>query len=206
MPFSFYSSIENRNQSNKIIAIAIAIVIVLLSIGIAVIIGGVNTDTLTNESTADEIISIGGIYVDLTDNTTEKEAIATVDRIANGMEYRLKYNTDDIANSYYVEIDENNYTYKRDKLRQAEKWIETSTDTKKGKYVIVSIWDPLVEEEDFLIILEKQNLCLKKRINCYVVFEDEKWMGQNKEKIKEELRKNERVIGISFDYVEMNDG
>jgi hypothetical protein len=144
--------------------------------------------------------------VDFADNTSKKEAIATVDRTTHGMEYRLKYNTDDIANSYYVEIDENNYAYKRDKLRQAENWIETSADTKKGKYFIVSIWDPLVEDEDFLIILEKQNLCLKKRINCYVVFEDEKWMNQYKEKIKEELRKNERIIGVSFDQVEMNDG
>ncbi|MEZ5334321.1 MAG: UPF0228 family protein [Methanolobus sp.] len=111
--------------------------------------GEINNDTLINESTADKIVSIGGINVDFTDNTTEKEAITAVDRIAYGMEYRLEYDTDNFANNYYVKIDENNYTYKKEKLSQAENWIETATDTKKEKHFIVSIWDPLVEEEIF---------------------------------------------------------
>jgi hypothetical protein len=96
-------------------------------------------------------------------------------------------------------------------LRKDENWTSV-VELKKGNYNIIMLSAEFVPDENFLTMLEKNNLQLKKAVVCYIHFGNGSpdWVvGKNcvleKDaiRIKSELETNEKVLIVGLDDIEV---
>ncbi|WP_406657001.1 UPF0228 family protein [Methanolobus sp. ZRKC2] len=148
---------------------------------------------------------IGGLVIGFQEGTNETEAKLILENYDFVLDYRLDYNIDYIAGKHYIVVNKDERMAIKKNLSNAENWIESGPDIKKENYYIIQIWKPLVDDEDFIRILDEQELELKKYVWCYVFFDDESryWIDEKTaNEMKIDLEKNDEILDVAFADIE----
>ncbi|WP_048066446.1 UPF0228 family protein [Methanosarcina acetivorans] len=151
-------------------------------------------------------VKVAGLLIQFENETTEPEVTAILENYDIPVNYTIDYNSNIGRGVYYVKVDED----KINELRKNENLI-SEIELKKGNYNIIILSEEFVPDENFLTILEKNNLQLKKVVVCYIHFGDgpADWVvGKNcilerdAIRIKNELETNEKVLIVGLDDIE----
>ncbi|KKH45375.1 UPF0228 family protein [Methanosarcina sp. 1.H.A.2.2] len=151
-------------------------------------------------------VKVVDLSIQFENETTEPEVKAILENYNIPVNYTIDYNSNISCGMYYVKVDE----YKINELRKDENWTSL-VEIKKGNYNIIMLSAEFVPDENFLTILEKNNLQLKKAVVCYIHFGDGSpgWIvGKNcvleKDaiKIKNELETNEKILTVGLGYID----
>lgn len=151
-------------------------------------------------------VKVAALSIQVENETTEPEIKAILENYNIPVNYTIDYNSNISRGKYYIKADED----KINELRKDENWTSV-VELKKGNYNIIMLSAEFVPDENFLTILEKNNLQLKKAIVCYVHFGDgtPDWVvGKNcileKDaiRIKNEFETNEKVLIVGLDDIE----
>nr|WP_329957126.1 UPF0228 family protein [Methanosarcina barkeri] len=116
----------------------------------------------------------------------------------------IEYNSDLQPERYYLKVDADKRMGVRDELRKDENWtdhIYFNHDIKKGNSYIITVTEQAIQDENFLAILEKDNLQVKNSVLCCITLGDgaKNWIWESDErKIENELKMNEKVLTVVF--------
>lgn len=147
---------------------------------------------------------VSGLIIQFRDGTTEQEAKAILENY-NLPKYRLDYNNNEYPGLYYIIVDKNKMTDIRNELRTEADWTDPGfPDINKRSYYIITITDKAIQDKNFLVILEKSNLQVKKFVWCHVHFGERPMSGILKERaneLKRELETNENVFLVEFETI-----
>lgn len=150
---------------------------------------------------------VAGLLIEFEEGTTEQQVKTILENTNMPANYSIDYNTNISIGRYYVKIDNNNHKKEKviDELKKAENWTDPTFpfDIEKGSYDII-VSSPGFEDENYLHIMKKNNLEVKKTIMCYINFgnKPENWIPERKaNKIKDELEMNEEVVIVDFDCI-----
>lgn len=156
------------------------------------------TPPLAGEKQSDVV---AGLVIQFRDGTTELEAKTILNNYSLPT-YKLDYDIYNVP-GYYVMIDKTNDI--KDELRKRPDWTDSVfPDIDKGDYYIITVTEKAVQDKNFLAILEKNNLQLKKIIWCHVHFGERPMSGISKERaneLKRELEMNEKVFLVEFETI-----
>ncbi|HIH94884.1 TPA: UPF0228 family protein [Methanosarcina acetivorans] len=154
---------------------------------------------------------VAGFFIEFEEGTTEPEVKDILENY-NMTVNTIDYNSDIIPGRYYMILD-------RDRIMDIEELVDEVNLTipiKKGSNYLVTVTEQAIEDKNFLAILEKNNLPVKKSVYCYIRLEDESENGSIPQKdayqIANELEKNEKVLAASPDtrinhlLIEFEDG
>jgi hypothetical protein len=145
---------------------------------------------------------IGGLYIGFKEGVNETQSSRVLENYSLIKDCRIDYNIDYLADRYYIMVDNDKKSAIKIELMKAESWIDSSPDIEKRNYSIIHVWRPLAEDNDFLEILDKQNLHLSEFYWCYISFNGKIIDYETGENIKKEIEENEDVLIVSFDDVE----
>jgi len=156
------------------------------------------TPSLAGEKQSDVV---AGLVIQFRDGTTELEAKTILNNYSLPT-YKLDYNIYDTP-GYYVMIDKTNDI--RDELRKGTDWTDpVFPDIDKGNYYIITVTGQATQDKNFLAILEKNNLQLKRIVWCHVHFGERPMSGISKERaneLKRELEMNDKVFLVEFETI-----
>jgi hypothetical protein len=148
---------------------------------------------------------VASLVIQFRDGTTEQEAKAVLENYSQPT-CKLDYNIDFLPDKhYYIVVDKNKMMGVRDELRKGIHWTDpTSYDIEKGSYYIITITDKAIQDKNFLEILDKNNLQVKKFVWCQFHFGERPMSGISKERaneLKSELEMNEKVFLVEFQTI-----
>ncbi len=187
----------------------LAILIVFL---ILIVFAGTFMKTPVDTKTPVKELKVAGFFIGFEDGVSESEVKAILESCNLTMNYSIKYNTDGIADKYYIMLDTDNWDIRREiskKMREEKKdWIVSSPAhvIRKGDYQVFTVSEQAVHDENFLAILNKYNIPVKQFIWCSIRFEKPDgyryWIPErNAIQIKNELEKNESIFTVSISYI-----
>lgn len=191
------------SRINKKVAFFIVFLILVIIAGLFVK-TPVDTETQVNDE-----LKVGGMYIQFEDGVSDSEVKLVLINYNLTMNYSIKYNIDHMADKYYIMLDKDNRDIKRElsqKMKEEKKdWIISSPSQviRKGDYHVFSVSEQAVQDENFLEILDKYDIQVKKSTWCYILFEDESknWIPEKDAiRIKSELEKNENIFSVYLDY------
>lgn len=142
-------------------------------------------------------LQVSGLVIEFEEGTTEPE-VKTILEDCNLSMYRLDYDVEDIADKYYIQIENNKSIVVSDEFKSA-------IDIKKEDYYIISISEQAVDDDNFLEMLDKNDIQLKKFVWCYISFDNESkaWIPEEDAvKIKNELKMNKKVLNVFLDSLD----
>ena len=151
-------------------------------------------------------VKVAGLHIQFEDETSEAEVKAILENYDIPVNYTIDYNSNISRGMYYIKVDED----KINELRKDENWTSV-VEIKKGNYNIIMLSEEFVPDENFLTMLEKNNLQLKKAVVCYIQLGDGStdWVvGENcilerdAIRIENELETNEKVLIVGLDDIE----
>ncbi|AKB20633.1 UPF0228 family protein [Methanosarcina sp. WH1] len=151
-------------------------------------------------------VKVAGLLIQFENETTEPEVQAILENYNIPVNYTIDYNSNIGRGMYYIKVDED----KINELRKDENWTSV-VELKKGNYNIIMLSEEFVPDENFLTMLEKYNLQLKKAVVCYIHFGNGSpdWvvgtncvLEKDAIRIKNELETNEKVLIIGLDDIE----
>ncbi|WP_292391640.1 UPF0228 family protein [Methanosarcina sp. UBA5] len=158
------------------------------------------TPSLAGEKQSD---IVAGLVIQFRDGTTELEAKTILDNYSLPT-YKLDYNLYN-APGYYIIVGKNEKNDIRDELRKRSDWTDpVFPDIDKGNYYIITVTGQAIQDKNFLAILEKNNLQLKKIVWCHVHFGERPMSGISKERaneLKRELEINKKVFLVEFETI-----
>lgn len=161
-------------------------------------------------------LKVGGLFVEFEEGTTEPEVKVILENCNMTRNWIIEYNVDYMGNIYYVKVDEN----KKDELSKEENWNDPVIpeipeprfpEIEKGNYSYIIVSEEGFKDENFLKVMEKHNLQVKKSVVCYVLFGDgsqnwnepKNWIPERDAIItKNKLEANKTVMIVSPDYIE----
>lgn len=176
--------------SGKISVIIVFIILVVLAV--LFMKTPVNMETPVNTEP-----QVGGMSIQFEEGVTEPEVKAILENY-NLTIYKLDYGVNDMADKYYITVENNKTVDIRDELKAAP-------DINRGEYYIISLSEQAIEDESFLEMLKKNNLQLKKFVWCYIHFVNESKYGipeRDALRIRNDLEMNETVLKVFPDYIE----
>ena len=144
---------------------------------------------------------VAGLFIEFEDGTTESEVKAIVKAVLDN--YNMTVNTIDynysiMPSRYYIIVDKAKIMDIRDELRKEEIWTDPAiADLKKGNYYIITVPEQIIHDKNFLMILGKNNLQVKKSVLCYICFGDGYKNGilvEDATRITDELKANKKVL------------
>ncbi|PAV14544.1 hypothetical protein ASJ81_01090 [Methanosarcina spelaei] len=191
------------SRINKKVAFFIVFLILVIIAGLFVK-TPVDTETQVNDE-----LKVGGMYIQFEDGISDSEVQTILESYNLTMNYSIKYNIDHVADKYYIMLDKDNWDIRRElsqKMKEEKKdWIISSPSQviRKGDYHVFTVSEQAVQDENFLEILDKYDIQVKKSTWCYIRFEDESknWIPEKDAiRIKSELEKNENIFSIYLDY------
>lgn len=147
-----------------------------------------------------QITGFGGFFIEFEDGTTEPEVKAILENYNMTMNYTIDYNSDIMPKRYYLIVDKDKRMNVKDELRMEENWTTPAPDFPerwKGNHYIITVPEQIIHDENFQIILKKNDLELKKSVLCYIRFVDGFKNGIQKEealRIEKELGTNENIL------------
>jgi len=188
------------SQISKRIAIFIVVLTFIIILGLfasALVDPKTQVDTkMPNMETPVQGKEIGGLFIEFEDGTNESEVKAILENCNIPVNYSINYNSDIMPSRYYIMVD-------KDKIMDIERLVDEINLTipvKKGSNYVLTVTERAVQDKNFLAILEKNNIQVKKSIYCYVYLED-RYMSWNPDedipRIKDELRVNEKVLTVN---------
>ncbi|MGB9927934.1 MAG: UPF0228 family protein [Methanosarcina sp.] len=155
---------------------------------------------------------IGGLLIEFEDGTSKYEVMNILKNCKMPTNYSIEYDSDIMPKRYYIIVDQDKKKDLISKLKREENWTDPIfPGFKRGNYYIITVTKKAVEDKNFLETLEKNSLQVKKSVPCYVLFGDgsEDWiegkdyiLDKNVTILKDELEKNEKVLVVTFDYLE----
>lgn len=191
------------SRINKKVAFFIVFLILVIIAGLFVK-TPVDTETQVNDE-----LKVGGMYIQFEDGISDSEVNLVLKNYNLTMNYSTKYNIDHTADKYYIMLDKDNWDIRRElsqKMKEEKKdWIISSPSQviRKGDYHVFTVSEQAVQDENFLEILDKYDIQVKKSTWCYIRFEDESknWIPEKDAiRIKSELEKNENIFSLYLDY------
>lgn len=171
------------------------IIIFILVLALITIVGlfiktQVDTEPLVKE------FQVSGLVIVFEEGITEPE-VKTILEDCNLPTYRLDYDVEDIADKYYIKVENNKSIVVSDEFR-------SGYDLKKNDYYIIPLSEQAIENESFLETLDKNNLRIKKFVWCHLDFgnEPENWISESDAiRIKNELEMNDMVLKVLLNYI-----
>ncbi|AKB78094.1 hypothetical protein MSHOH_1611 [Methanosarcina horonobensis HB-1 = JCM 15518] len=180
---------------------------------ILVVLWGLFTSAPADTKTSiDDELKVAGMKIRFEDGTTEPEVKAILENYNMTMNYNIDYNVDSVVNKYYIMLGKDNWNIRRElnKGMKEEKkdWIESSPAQviRKGDDYILTVSEQAAHDENFLAILDKYDIPVKKFVWCYIRFEkpdgSKYWIPEEDAiTIKNELERNESIFTVSIDYI-----
>lgn len=160
----------------------------------------ISVPTSANEKQSD---IIAGLVIQFRNGTTELEVKSILNNYSLPT-YDLDYDIDNTP-GYYIIIDENKTNDIREELRKENNWTDPSfPDIHKGNHYIITVTEQAIQDKNFLAILEKNNIQLKKFVWCHVQFGERPMVGISKERaneLKSKLEMNEKVLLVEFETI-----
>ena len=157
----------------------------------------VDKKTPTDAKTPVKELQVSSSAIEFEEGITEPEVKAILEN-CNLTMYRLDFDVEDIADKYYIKVENNENIVIRDEFKSAP-------DKKKRDYYIISLSEQAIENESFLEMLDKNNLQIKKFVWCELHFGNGSmnWIPEKDAiKIKNELEMNETVLNVFLNYIE----
>jgi hypothetical protein len=185
------------SKVNKEIAIFIVfLILVVLLLGLAI-------KTSIEMIKETQIPKVGGLDIQFENETTESEVKTILENYNMTVNYTIDYGSDYMLERHYITVDQDKRMDIMNELRK-DKNLTYCTEIKKRNYSIIMLPEEFIPDKKFLATLGKNNLQLKKSINCYIHFRDESkyWIPEKDAiRIKNELETNEKVLIVSPDYL-----
>jgi ribosomal protein L20A (L18A) len=162
---------------------------------------------------------VAGLFIEFEDGTTESEVKAIVKAVLDN--YNMTVNTIDynysiMPSRYYIKVDKAKIMDIRDELRKEKIWTDPAiADLKKGNYYIITVPEQIIHDKNFLMILGKNNLQVKKSVLCYIYFGGGYKNGilvEDATRITDEIKANKKVLTVTPDMpvygllIEFEDG
>jgi hypothetical protein len=147
---------------------------------------------------------VGGLNIQFENGTSESEVKATLENYKMTVNYTIDYDSDTMLKRDYITVDQGKRLAIMNELKKDEAW-PSYTEVKKGNYSIIMLPEEFIPDEQFLTMLEENNLQLKKSMFCYIHLGDgsPNWISEKSAiEIKNEIEINERVLTVSFDHYE----
>jgi hypothetical protein len=186
------------SKNNKISVFIVFLVLVVLAVVFLKF--PIFTLTSGNEKQSD---IIAGLVIQFREGTTELEVESVLNNYSLPT-YDLEYNIDNIP-GYYIIIDQNKTDDLREELRNEKNWTDPSfPDIHKGNYYVITVTEQAIQDKNFLAILEKNNIQLKKFVWCHIQFGERPAVGISKERaneLKNKLEMNEKVLLVQFETI-----
>lgn len=186
------------SKINKEIAIFTVILILAIFLGLFTK-APVNTQTQVYEP------RVGSLEIQFKDGISEPEVKAILQNFKITMNYSIEYDTNDTDEKYYIMIDKNKIWDVRGELAKVKNWNGYAPAIRKGNYFIITIPEQILHDENFLVMLHKYNLQLKKFIWCRIKFEQDGskyWIPEKDAvRIKNELEKNDSIFSVHLGYL-----
>jgi Uncharacterised protein family (UPF0228). len=186
-----------------------AIIIVFLAV---VILYGLFTKEPVDTNKQTQKPEVAGFIIQFEDGTTEPEVKAILENYNMILNYSIDCNWDNGGYKYYIKVNKNNMSdLVKDGLRKDENWTDPVLDPfTKGDFIIYPITEQATHDKNFLTILEKNNLQMKKFVWCLIRFGDgssnyiqgKNWITEKDATIiKNELEKNEKILTVMVDGI-----
>lgn len=147
--------------------------------------------------------NVGELIIQFRDGVTELEA-KTILENCNMTIYRLDYNIDYLPDKHYIMVDKDKVTGVKGELKKEENWTEPKPAIGKGNYYIITVPEQAIHDKNFLEILNKYNLQLKKFVWCRVRFGEHSLSGISNEhanELKSKLETNENIFSVDIGSV-----
>jgi len=139
-----------------------------------------------------------GLFVGFEEGVTEPEMRQILGDYDLGTGCELDYGID---RSYYLMVEKNERLPIKYEFANVENWTESGYDLAKWDHYIITVSDAVIDDEEFLAILDEYDLQLKQSVWCYVRFDDD-IRYTSAEKIEKELEENERILFVAIDDVD----
>lgn len=186
------------NKGNKKITFFIFFLILIVFIGLFVKMT-IFTPTITPHEG-----NIGGLVVQFRDGTTKTEAKNILENCSLTI-YYVDYDYYGIPDKYYIMVDKDKVMDVKDELEKIESWTKYTPSIEKGNYYIITVPDQPIDDENFIKILNKYNLQVRRFIYCHIRFGEHPLSGISKEhadKYISKLEANENVFGVIIESFE----
>lgn len=155
---------------------------------------------------------VGGFLLQFEDGTTEPEVKALLGNYNMILNYSIDCNWDNGGYKYYIKVNKDNMSdLVKDGLKKDENWTDPVLDPfTKGDFIIYPITEQAIQDKNFLTILEKNNLQVKKFVWCLIRYGDgsnnyikgKNWITEKDAiGIKNELDKNEKILNVMIDDI-----
>lgn len=147
---------------------------------------------------------VGDLSIEFENGTTEQEVKAILENSSMTANYTVDYDIDYIRPNHYILVDKDKIMSVRLELAEVKNWNEYEFVIKKGNYYIIEVPDEYINDENFLKILNKNNLQLKKSVWCCISFENESknWiLPTDALRIKNELEIYNKVLTVFLEYL-----
>jgi hypothetical protein len=139
-----------------------------------------------------------GLYIGFEEGTTELEMHQILETYDLRTGYELDYDTD---RSYYLTVEKGERWALKSDLWGMVNWVESTPDVAKGEFYIVTVDASVIDNEEFLAILDKYDLQLKQSIWCDVHFSDD-IKYNSAEKFETELEENDSILFVAIEGVD----
>lgn len=179
---------------------------------ILIVLAGTFVKTPVDKKTPVKELKVAGFFIKFEDGVSESEVKTILGSYNLTMNYSIKYNTHYVEGKYYIILDKDNWDVRREiskEMKEKKKdWIISSPAhvIRKGDDYIFMISEQAIQDENFLAILKKYNIQMKKFVECLVRFEkpdgSRYWIPEgNAIRIKNELEMNESIFSVYIDHI-----
>lgn len=194
------------NRENKKVAL---FTVFLISVALILLYVEVTIFTPMKNSESEES-KVAGLIIQFRDGISEQEAKSILENY-NLAGYKLDFAVD-IPDNYYIIVDEDKITDIRDELKKGN-WTESAPAIEKGNYYIITkednyiitISEQAIHDKNFLTMLEKYNIQVKKFVYCHIHFSEHPLSGiseKHANELKRELEMNENIFTVYFESIE----
>ena len=151
--------------------------------------------------TVNQEMQVNDLFIEFENGTTEPEVKSILENYNMSMNYSINYNVDYFEDKYYVSVHKDKIMDIRNELKKEENWTApVFPDIKKGNYYMITVTEQALQDKNFLAMLEKNGLQVKKSVYCDVIFRDgsKNWIWEiDALRIKNELERNEKVLTVT---------
>lgn len=161
------------------------------------------TPTFVATDTPGHELHVSSLIIQFKDGITEQESREILENYNLTM-YKLDYNVHDM-DKYYIIVNKDEATHIKYELRKEKNWIGVTPDVEKENYYMISVSEQAIQDKNFIEMLNKRNLQVKKFFWCRVIFTDHSRNGisqENANELRRRLEKDENIFTVFVESVE----
>jgi len=194
----YLTVVKVSNVKKEIVAFIVLLIFIVL--------WALFTPSPVNTNTPIPYSQVGGMDIQFKDGVTEPEVRAILQKTNMTMDYSMEYDSNATDERYYIMVGKDKISYVRDESRKVKSWTEYSHTIDKGNYYLVTVPEQVIHDINFLAMLDKYNLQLKRFIWCTIRFRlndgHNYWIPKEGAiRIKKELEQNENIFSIRLSYL-----